>query len=47
MHNKRFVAYASSYTVTIPQPWSVTMIPFGKRPKKLLRRCWAKRKFTT
>jgi site-specific recombinase XerD len=23
------------YTVTLPRPWSVAMIPFGKRPKKL------------
>ncbi len=23
------------YRFTIPKPWSVTMIPFGKRPKRL------------
>ena len=23
------------YTVTLPRPWGVQMIPFGKRPKKL------------
>ena len=23
------------YTVTLPKPWPVAMIPFGKRPRKL------------
>ena len=33
--NQAVCALRFLYTVTFPKPWSVTMIPFGKRPKKL------------
>ena len=33
--NQAVCALRFLYTVTIPRPWSVAMIPFGKRPKKL------------
>jgi len=33
--NQAVCALRFLYTVTLPRPWSVTMIPFGKRPKKL------------
>ena len=33
--NQAVCALRFLYTVTIPRPWVVQMIPFGKRPKKL------------
>lgn len=33
--NQAVCALRFLYTVTVPRPWSVTMIPFGKRPKRL------------
>ena len=33
--NQAVCALRFLYTFTIPRPWSVQMIPFGKRPKKL------------
>ena len=33
--NQAVCALRFLYTVTLPRPWSVTMIPFGKRPKTL------------
>jgi len=33
--NQAVCALRFLYTVTLPRPWSVAMIPFGKRPKKL------------
>ena len=33
--NQAVCALRFFYTVTVPRPWTVKMIPFGKRPKKL------------